>query len=135
MLKVQRLLTEEDLNVRLTADGLVIPFDTTAVFVRVIEQNTRTLIAFQAPMVIAAPDTPELTRWVATDGQMYFFGSARLNPNDDGTADVVLEHTLLGDYLDRDELHSVVAALASTADGLDEDLTEQFGGHRLSDVD
>lgn len=135
LLKIQRMLTEENLFVRLIEDGVVVPYESTAVFIRVLQQESRTLIRFTAPVVIEAPDSPELTRWVATHGQSYFFGSASLQIRDDGKVDVILDHTLLGDFLDREELHAVIVALANTANDLDEELKGKFGGRRLAEDD
>ncbi|MGB7983397.1 MAG: hypothetical protein WCF36_21675 [Candidatus Nanopelagicales bacterium] len=135
MLKIQRFLSEEDLFVRLSGDGLVVPYDSTAVFISVLEQKERSLVRFTAPVILEAPDTPELTRWVATDGQQYFFGAAALRMRAEGTVDVVLDHTLLGDFLDREELHAVIGALANTANDLDEQLKGKFGGRRLNEDD
>lgn len=135
LLKIQRMLTDEGLFVRLIENGVVVPYETTAVFIRVLAQESRTLIRFTAPIVLEAPDSPELTRWVATSGQSYFFGAANLEIRDDGKVNVILDHTLLGDFLDREELHAVIGAMANTANDLDEEVKAKFGGRRLVEDD
>ena len=44
-----------------------------------------------------------------------------------------LTHSLLGDYLDIEELKSAVATMANTADRLDDELKAKFGGERYDD--
>ncbi len=44
-------------------------------------------------------------------------------------------HTLLGDYLDEEELHNAVGAVVTTADRLDDELQSRFGGKRSEDLD
>lgn len=135
LLKIQRMLTEEGLYVRLIEDGVVVPYESTAVFIRVLPQESRTLVRFTAPILLEAPDSPELTRWVATAGQSYFFGASNLEVRDDGKVNVILDHTLLGDFLDREELHAVIGAMANTANDLDDELKVKFGGRRLMEED
>ena len=132
--KVRRILMDWGLNVRLTPGGYQIPYESTAVNISVVEQEDRTLIQFWAPVLSGLKGTPELFEWVATAGQAYFFGASRLvQPSDDGTYLLVFEHTLLGDFLDTEELKQVVGALANTADGLDDELKPRFGGSRFVD--
>ncbi|MHB1066905.1 MAG: hypothetical protein ACYC2Z_05705 [Candidatus Nanopelagicales bacterium] len=49
-------------------------------------------------------------------------------PHPDGKGVVLLRHLLMGDCLDKDELLCVAFGITGVADGLDERLTEQFGG-------
>jgi hypothetical protein len=44
-----------------------------------------------------------------------------------------MKHTLLGDYLDEEELHWALYQLLNTADKLDDELKQKFGGKRLAD--
>lgn len=46
---------------------------------------------------------------------------------------VILTHSLLGDYLDREELQTSLLVLAYTADEIDEELQARFGGKRWLD--
>ena len=60
--------------------------------------------------------------------------SASLRPQDDGLAHVYIEHTLLGDYLHEDELHTAVGAVLRTANSWDDELQQKFGSKRVSDL-
>lgn len=133
-LKVGRMFAAEGVVANVTREGYIVHYGSTAVSVDILEQRNRTLIHLSAPVLLQVPDTPELARWVATDGQRMYFGSAILVPRDGGVADIFLDHTLLGDYLDEEELHNAVGAVLSTADGLDEELQARFGGKRLEDM-
>ena len=46
---------------------------------------------------------------------------------------LLMSHTLLGDYLDEAELSGALFAMLGTADKLDDELKEKFGGKRLAD--
>ena len=48
---------------------------------------------------------------------------------------MILDHTLLGDYIDPAELVSAVNAVMSSADELDEIVHDRFGGKRWTDPD
>lgn len=133
MERVRRLIVEAGLEARLLEDGFQIPYDSSAVNVTIIDQNERVLIQCYAPVLREVPPTPELYKWVATEGQNYYFGSYHAAEMDDGTILLVFEHTLLGDYLDPEEFHSTVGALAGGANEMDEELQQRFGGKRFVD--
>ncbi|THB65636.1 MAG: hypothetical protein D6E12_12150 [Desulfovibrio sp.] len=50
-----------------------------------------------------------------------------------GKGDILLTHSLLGDFLDPEELQTSVLVMAYTADDLDEELQAKFGGKRWVD--
>jgi hypothetical protein len=91
-----------------------------------------TLVSINVPLLHHVPATPELFRHVAMHADDWYFGhlSATRYDGDDAHVKLWLSHTLLGDYLDVEELKSALAAVANTADGLDEDLKASFGGER-----
>lgn len=132
--KVGQYFAAADVTAQVTESGYRIYYGSTAVDVDIIEQEHRVLIFLNAPVVIGAPDTPELARWVAVEGQQMYFGTAALRPRDGGLADVWVHHTLLGDYLDEDELHNATAAVVNTADDWDDELQSRFGGKRVEDL-
>ncbi|HYX87173.1 MAG TPA: hypothetical protein VE777_19565 [Gaiellales bacterium] len=49
-------------------------------------------------------------------------------------AEVWFQHAILGDDLDRVELETAIDAVASVADGCDDDLAREFGGLRYADL-
>lgn len=139
--KIQRILVEElELNVMLRPGGIEVKFESTAVHVIVGEsgegENARVLITIFAPMLYAVPESPEVYKWIATEGGSYNFGHALWRADDEhpdkGT--IVFRHVLLGDYLDSAELSIAFMLIASTAEGLDDELKAKFGGLRRVDL-
>ena len=45
----------------------------------------------------------------------------------------MFSHTLLGDYLDPEELRSAIGAVATTGNDLDDEVQDRFGGERWAD--
>lgn len=71
------------------------------------------------------PASPELFEFIATSS--YWFGNL-LCTCKDGLATVMFSHTLLGDFLDPEELKTAVAMVGLTADKLDDTIAARFGG-------
>lgn len=130
--KIQQILMENELTVTLAPNGFSVPYDSTAVMINVVEQETRTLVMMYVPVLRQVPPSPELFKYIAIEGQQYFFGSLRYIPDVDQGL-VAFEQTLLGDYLDGDELMTALAALANTGNDLDDELQKRFGGKRYVD--
>jgi hypothetical protein len=74
-----------------------------------------------------------LYKWVATSGQERFFAHVRIIEGDSNQVMIILEHDLLGDYLDPDELMNVVLSVMVTADEWDDELQKMFGGEKAAD--
>jgi len=133
-LRVGRMLAGAGVQANVTENGYRIFYGSTAVAVNIVDQKERVLVHLVAPLVLGVPNTPELAYWVAVEGQQMYFGAASLRPQEGGLADVFLEHTLLGDYLDEDELHTAIGAVLSTANDWDDELQQRFGGMRVEDL-
>lgn len=73
--------------------------------------------------------TPELYEYVALHSDDWIFGHLGMAVNE-GNAIVHFSHTLLGDFLDEDELRTAVFAVAVTASQIDDQIEAQFGGRR-----
>lgn len=130
--KVRDMFLEHGAQVTLIQDGFQLPYESTVVVVKIVDQEDRVLVQMYVPVLHHLPASPGLFEYVATEGQNYFFGNLHYIPEiDDGL--LVFEHTLLGDYLDSDELHGAVAALAVTGNTLDDELQKKFGGKRFTD--
>ena len=102
--KVQRILVDDmELNVRLNSGGYQVPFQSTAVNIRVFEQgegdSSRVLVKMWAPILRDVKEDPEMFRWIATEGTSYLFGNACWNPDPErpGFGMISFDHTLLGD--------------------------------------
>ena len=140
--KVQRMLVGAFNDVRLTKDGgFSVPMGSTTVYVEIKEwtpdtdNNPRSLVYLWSPMARDVPLGPELYEWAATEGRQKWFGGVVVQKNkDEKTAFVTYDHTLLGNFLDPDELMTAVSMVGWTADDLDDMITTKFGGKRWSDT-
>jgi len=130
--KVQRIYTQKLGSVEVGShDDFKIRHGSAVLFVTVSDGfgNDGTVVKMLIPLLTDVPVTNELFRFVATEGQGYMIGTLRVNVNDDQkTAWMSLEYCLSGDDLDESELIHATGALATTADDLDNELRERFGG-------
>ena len=135
--KVQRILAEYLSDVRLSdKGGFMVPYESTMVVVSPRQMDEeRTAVVLFALMNQNVPATPELFKWVATNTDEYMFGHIGLHmlEGDDTKCNLVFSHTLLGDYLDPEELRSAIGAVATTANHLDDEVQDRFGGERWAD--
>jgi hypothetical protein len=131
--KVQRYLTDLVGSVELTPEGVfTFRAESTRLFVscRPWEQTENTLVQLIAPVLQGCEPTPELYKHIATHADDYLFG--HLSAREDGDKlDILFTHTLLGDFLDPDELKRAVAGMIRTANDLDDALKTRFGGSRF----
>jgi hypothetical protein len=127
--KVQRLLANRFGSVRVDGDGdFVIQHESAVVFVRVVEWVDNTIIKIESPLVKGVEITPELTHWMAVDGN-YILGNAKLVPEDDGrTGWIFFGYNLLGDDLDEPELMEALNSVVILSNKLDNELRDRFGG-------
>ncbi len=75
--------------------------------------------------------SPELGSFLLTTNHRLGFGAFSYDPENRA---VWLRHTLLGSTLDLPELQSAVAAVATTAAGLDERIRDRFGGRTFQEA-
>lgn len=131
--KVQRILADALGSVSIDNEGdFLVRFDSAVVFVRVgTLKDDVSLVRSWSIMLSEVPLTPEVYRWAATEGQVYFFGKARVYEDENGLGRIHFEHTLLGDFLDPEELKWAVIALGQTANELDDQLQARFGGKKF----
>jgi hypothetical protein len=67
----------------------------------------------------------ELTRFIATENGKLVFGVLHLEESESAVA---LSHTLLGEFLNREELNVAVAGVIAVADEYDDRIKARFGG-------
>ena len=137
--KVQRILAKS-WRVELSASGgFLVRLESTVCRIECLQDpddgdDDPVFISVRAPVLRAVPVTDDLCRWIATEGTYYRFGKAQLFYDEgEATGQLYFSHTLLGDYLDEDELNYAVAAVGFTADRLDDELLPLFGGRRAAD--
>ena len=128
--KVQRFLSDLVSNIGIDNNGkFTFRHGSARLFIDVRahgKDDGSTLVTITCPLVFSVPRSPELYRFIAT-GSTYYFGHLRAVDVDAGVT-VAYEHTLLGDYLDPEELKWAVGAMAGTADDLDTEIQQKFGG-------
>ena len=89
-----------------------------------------TVVEIWCLLLINVTITPELFEYVACEGANYHFGSmiVRRSPDDPSVGQVVFSHSLLGDYLDLEELKVAALGVLFAADDIDNELAGRFGG-------
>jgi len=105
----------------------------TRVFIQVVEFETFNVVQVYTPVLRQVPLTPSFYEYVALHADDYVFGNLALSKMEDGTGFLVFAYSILADYLDFEELHRAVGAVASTGDTIDDQLKAQFGGKRFMD--
>jgi hypothetical protein len=149
--KVQRFAKQFFNIVQLDDDGdLSIPYESTNIFISCheIDQSpelneffrdneiSMTIVSVWALVLRDVKATPELFKWIATEGQTFDYGRFKLNeaPDSPGKYAVIFEHNLAGDTLDAGELKGALAAVGIVADGEDDKLKARFGGKTVEDL-
>lgn len=148
--KVQRFAKQFFNIVSLDDDGdLSIPFESTHIHVSVYDNqsNDEEVLAFRkendisstivmvwAMVLINVKPSPDLYKWVATEGQTYDYGGFRVVVNDKGLCNLIFQYNLPGDTIDAGELKNALACVGFSANGEDENLQSKFGGTRVTEV-
>ena len=138
--KVQRILTDELGRVEIDRDGdYVLHHESAVVFVSLRamgdKPDSNIVINAFAPLVINVPLTPDVYKWVATEGQHYFFGHCQLFENDDNKklGRILFGYAIVGNDLDPNELQNLIGITMLTANELDDMLKDKFGGQLFSE--
>jgi hypothetical protein len=132
--KIQRILADQMGSVKIDRDGdFIVTHESAVTFVSVYpvneDEDADIVIRCYSPMVKDVPLTPELTKWIAVEGQQFAFGGCYINPDDDGkNCWVYFRYSIVGNDLDPNELISAVYRTVFTANDLDDMLKEKFGG-------
>lgn len=144
MMKVQRLLTGPmNLKIQLQGDtiGVVFTDASTQIHIRVLDWGKnkdgepRSLVRVTAPLLRAVDPAAALYEYLAREVPRLWFGNVAVwdDEQNKGKLCLTLGHTLLGDYLDEEELRAVLYGILSSADDLDDRLQQRFGGKRWTD--
>ena len=131
--KVQQYLTQNFSDVTIDSDGdYSLRKGSTRLFVsiRTHEDGDWTWVALQVPLLLRIEETPAVFEYVALHSDDFIFGHLSARRTDDGLM-IGYSHSLLGDYLDEEELGRAVAGMLFVADNLDDELEKQFGGSRF----
>jgi len=145
MMKVQRLLTGP-MNLKIEIQGgtigVVFTDYSTQINIRVIDWGKaedgepRTLVRIVAPLLRGVVPAPALYEYLARETPKLWFGSIAVwdDEKDQGKLSLTLSHTLLGDFLDEEELSSAMYGVLNSADELDDKMQQRFGGKRWTDA-
>jgi hypothetical protein len=103
------------------------------VFERDAEGDAGTVVSVYASIGADVDITPELLGWVAQQSGAWIFGHVVVTPDTDAPERcfLTMSHNLLGDFLNRVELSSVVIAVATSAAVLGGQVQERFGGRTV----
>lgn len=132
--KVENFIREWNLNVQFTDKGYRFKYESTMVSIEIVPQEDRVLVHLWAWILNDVQESPEVFQWVATSGGDYWMGAVQfVRGGTPAQGLLVFKYTLLGDFLDNEELANAVRAVANTADELDDELQKKFGGERFID--
>ena len=93
-------------------------------------KDERTVVRVFAITNLDVPVTPQLTAYLLEKNLDFVLGAFAL----DATAGAVwFNHNLLGEYIAADELEATLVAVAQTANALDNEIKELFGGRLYSE--
>lgn len=129
--RVQSLLADfVGTSLYVDTDGdLAFDFQSGRVFVRVrIAPGDRTVVTAFSITNRDVPPTEELFHWVATHTDSYLFGHIAAEELPSGIT-ILVRHTILGNYLDPQELFDAVLAVTQLAEEVSAEIKTRFGGH------
>ena len=133
--KVQAILLRES-EISLDQQGrVIIDRGSTRVFINFFPQPERKVVyvTLTSPVAYYVPITPGLFEHIAREADKWYFGHLAMSPYADdtehaGSAYVYFTYSLVGDFLDPDELTIPVFAVLNTAAAIDDDIVAKFGG-------
>jgi hypothetical protein len=138
--KVQRILTDELGRVEIDRDGdFVLHNESAVAFISLEMMNDRPdadiVIRSFCPLLVDVKLTPDVYRWVATEGQQYFFGHCQVIENEDDPkrGRILFRHSIVGNDLDPNELKNLLYVTMFTSNDLDDKLKAMFGGKLFSE--
>jgi hypothetical protein len=134
--KVQSILSSELGSVNVDADGnLKISYESTLLMIKTLEfgeKNEATIIEMTGVVSMNTPASPKLYKYLNEQNGNLTFG-ALVHLEGDKSALILLKYSILGDFLDPEELLNAVRAVILMADLLDDEITKEFGGTRFID--
>ena len=136
--KVQSILSTELGSVKVDADG-VIRIDYESTFVRISvekygDNEEETVVEITGVLSFETPATPKLYKWINDKNGLLKFGTIYHLDGAKGGTLVLLQYSILGDFLDPEELLNAVRVVVLIANKLDDEVIEEFGGKRVIDL-
>lgn len=134
---VQGYLQEHLSVIELRGDQFLVRHGSTACSIVCHDWGDGNVIVKLMAMVLQdVPLSEALYEGIGREAGTHLFGALMLVEDPDGLhGDLFFHHTLLGDTLDEAELMFALTAVVETADHLDNEFQERFGGLRVKDLD
>lgn len=136
--RVHQILTDHFSNVETySANGYTLRKGSARAFVEIDSSaensytDAPTFVRITVPLLQQVSETPELHRHIAFGADTHRFGTLALKADEQHGTCIFFCHTLLGDYLDDDELGHALGGMLDDADDLDDELQQRFGGKRF----
>lgn len=95
------------------------------------DDSAHTVVQLFSVTNVEIPVTDELARFLAAENLNLLFGHFALH---EANRQVWFGHTLLGDFLDADELVTALSSVARSANKYDDLIKERFGGRLYTEV-
>jgi len=95
------------------------------------DNGDHTVVQLFSVTNVEVPITKELTDFLSTENLSLLFGHFALH---DKEREVWFGHTLLGDFLDPEELVTALSAVARAANKYDDLIKERFGGRLYTEA-
>jgi len=135
--KVQSILSTELGSVKVDADGDIrIDYESTSVRIAVEQYGDsadETVVEITGVLSFETPASPKLYKWINDKNALIKFGTIYHLESKSGTL-VLLQYSILGDFLDPEELLNAVRVVVMIANKLDDEVVEEFGGKRVVDL-
>ena len=132
--RVRRILIDRLGSVEEDRDGdFTIRNGSARCFIRISARNEQfSLVRTWALVASDVPPSPAFFEYVARKADDFYFGHLSVFEDPESKLlTLVMSHTLLGDFLDADELMFAVIGVASSADELDDQVVADFGGRKF----
>ena len=131
--RVQDILSSELGSVRVSADGSIkVPYESTMVNISVEEWlNDQSIVVLTGIIASDSQSNASVYEWINTQNSGLRMGNIYHLPGKKNFT--ILSYSLLGDFLDPDELTNALRAVVLLADKLDDEFIQKFGGSRYAD--
>lgn len=136
--KVQSILSTELGSVKVDADGDIrIDYESTTVRIAVEQygdSTDETVVEITGVLSFDTPASPKLYKWINEKNAMIKFGTIYHLDASKGSTLVLLQYSILGDFLDPEELLNAVRVVVMIGNKLDDEVIAEFGGKRVVDL-
>lgn len=108
--------------------------ESTRVFVRPVQRDRAVVVSVYAFTNLEVPPSPELFHFIATRADDFVIGHLSAYESERGV-DMALSHRLMGEHMAPGELEAAIAAIATSANEIDDKIHSMFGGRVFHPTD